>query len=764
MSDTTEPKTQQPKTQQPEKTQQPDPWRNFEGAAWKRDIEVRDFIVSNVTPYVGGPDFLAAPTKRTSAVWEKLQPYFIEEQKKGVLDVDAKTPSTLTAHGPGYIDRDNEVIFGLQTDKPFRRAIMPTGGYKMVEDGLKAAGFEPDPAVRETFTKYRKTHNDAVFDLYTPVIRACRKSHIITGLPDAYGRGRIIGDYRRVALYGVDRLIAVKKEERAQIDASWPSESVMQLRSEMADQLRALADLKTMAASYDFDIGRPAANAREAVQWTYFGYLGAIKEMNGAAMSIGRVSTFFDIYIERDLAEKTLTEAEAQELVDQFVIKLRIVRFLRTPAYDALFSGDPYWATESIGGMALDGRTLVTRTSFRLLHTLKNLGPAPEPNLSVLWSKNLPEEFKRYCIQVSTETSALQYENDDLMLPEFGDDYGIACCVSAMRLGKQMQYFGARVNLAKCMLYAINGGRDEKSGVQVAPTYRAVTGDLLEYDDVMAKFDVMMDWLAQTYVHAMNCIHYAHDHYNYERLMMALHDRDILRTMAFGIAGLSVATDSLSAIKYAKVKPIRDESGLVIDYETTGEFPQFGNNDPRVDEIAVSLVKSFMGKLRKHPTYRGAVHTQSVLTITSNVVYGKGTGNTPDGRRAGEPFAPGANPMHGRDSHGWLASCLSVARIPYSEAQDGISYTLSVVPAEDRQGEAEAIGRAVTGLDMFFGQGGFHLNLNVLRKETLLDAMEHPDKYPQLTIRVSGYAVNFVRLTREQQLDVVNRSFFHGKF
>jgi formate C-acetyltransferase len=740
-----------------------DAWRNFSGDAWKREIDVRDFIATNVTPYSGGPEFLTASTPRTAAVWEKLQPLFVEEQKKGVLDADPNTPSSLTSHGPGYIDRDNEVIVGLQTDKPFRRAIMPSGGYKMVEDGLKAGEFEVNPAVREIFTKYRKTHNDAVFDLYTPEIRACRKSHIITGLPDAYGRGRIIGDYRRVALYGIDRLLAERKTDRAQIDASWPSESVMQLRAEMADQLRALADLKTMAASYGCDIGRPATNAREAVQWTYFGYLGAIKEMNGAAMSIGRVSTFFDIYIERDLAEKTLTESEAQELVDQFVMKLRIVRFLRTPAYDALFSGDPYWATESIGGMAVDGRTLVTRTSFRMLHTLKNLGPAPEPNLTILWSKNLPDAFKRYCISVSVETSALQYENDDLMVPEFGDDYGIACCVSAMRIGKQMQFFGARVNLAKCLLYAINGGRDEESGLQVGPAYRPVSGDLLDYDDVMVKYDAMMEWLARTYVHAMNCIHYAHDRHNYERLMMALHDRDIIRTMAFGIAGLSVATDSLSAIKYAKVKPIRDENGLVTDYETTGDYPAFGNNDPRVDDIAVGLVKSFMNKLRKHPAYRGAIHTQSVLTITSNVVYGKNTGATPDGRRAGEPFAPGANPMHGRDSHGWLASCLSVARIPYSEANDGISYTLSIVPEENRQGEEAAIDRAVTGFDMFFGQGGFHLNLNVLRKETLLDAMENPDKYPQLTIRVSGYAVNFVRLTREQQLDVVNRSFFHGR-
>jgi formate C-acetyltransferase len=738
-------------------------WRNFAGTDWQREINVRNFIVSNVTPYTGGPEFLATPTKRTLAVWDKLQPYFREEAKKGVLDVDVATPSSLTSHGAGYIDRDNEVIVGLQTDKPFRRALMPTGGWGMIETGLKATGREADPAMREIFTKYRKTHNQAVFDMYTPEIRECRRSHIITGLPDAYGRGRIIGDYRRVALYGVDRLLEAKKAERAEIDARWPTEDVMRLREEMADQMRALADLKAMAALYGCDIGKPAMNALEAVQWTYFGYLGAIKEMNGAAMSVGRISTFLDIYIERDFAEETLTEAEAQELIDQLVIKLRIVRFMRTPEYDGLFSGDPYWATESLGGMALDGRSLVTRACFRMLHTLTNLGPAPEPNMTVLWSKNLPDGFKRYCIATSQATSALQYENDDLMLPQFGDDYGIACCVSGMRLGKQMQYFGARVNLAKCLLYAINGGRDEMSAAQVGPAYRAVTGDVLDYDDVMAKFEDMMVWLARTYVHAMNCIHYSHDRYNYERLMMALHDRDIVRTMAFGIAGLSVVADSLSAIKYAKVKPVRDEKGLVVDYQTTGEFPMFGNNDPRVDDIAAYLVKRFMDLLRSHTTYRGAIHTQSVLTITSNVVYGKGTGSTPDGRRKGEPFGPGANPMHGRDSHGWLASCLSVARLPFDDAQDGISYTLSVVPADNRQGDAAAVSRAVDALDMYFGQGGFHVNLNVLSKETLMDAMDHPDKYPQLTIRVSGYAVNFIRLTREQQQDVISRTFFHGK-
>lgn len=739
-----------------------DPWRDFNDGKWRHEIDVRDFIVGNVVPYTGGPEFLALPSSRTLEVWAKLQPLLREEIQKGVLDADETTPSSLTSHGPGYIDKDNEVIVGLQTDRPFRRAIMPVGGFRMVEGGLKSIGREVAANVRETFTKYRKTHNEGVFDLYTPEIRACRSSHIITGLPDAYGRGRIIGDYRRVALYGVDRLIQAKKEERDELDARWPTEEVMRLREEMADQLRALADLKTMAASYGCDISKPATSAREAVQWTYFGYLGAIKEMNGAAMSIGRVSTFFDIYLERDLKEGTLNEAGAQEIMDQFVIKLRIVRFLRTPEYDALFSGDPYWATEAVGGMAIDGRTLVTRSSFRILHTLTNLGSAPEPNLTVLWSRNLPDPFKRYCLATSNATSALQYESDDLMVPAHGDDYGIACCVSAMRLGKQMQFFGARVNLAKCLLYALNGGRDEISGKQVGPAFRPVTGDLLDFDDVMAKFDDMMDWLARTYVHAMNCIHFSHDKYNYERLMMALHDRDILRTMAFGIAGLSVAADSLSAIKHAKVKPVRREDGLITDFETTGEFPQFGNNDSRVDDIAAGLVKKFMRHLSKHPTYRGAIHTQSVLTITSNVVYGKSTGNTPDGRRTGEPFAPGANPMHGRDSHGWLASCLSVAKLPYDEAKDGISYTLSVVPQDTRQGEDESITRAVGALDMFCGQGGFHVNLNVLRKETLLDAMEHPDKYPQLTIRVSGYAVNFVRLTREQQLDVISRSFHHG--
>ena len=738
-------------------------WRYFNPGRWQTAIDVRDFIVRNVTPYDGDESFLVAPSARTMAVWDKLRPYFAAEREKGVLDVDVTTPSSILAHGPGHIDRDNEVIVGLQTDKPFRRAIFPAGGLRMVEAGLKAAGFEPDHAVHQAFTHYRKTHNDGVFDAYTPEILRCRRSAIITGLPDAYGRGRIIGDYRRVALYGVDRLVEVKREERSQLDDMWPTEDVIRSREELAEQIRALTDLAEMGRRYECDITRPAENAREAVQWTYLAYLGAIKEANGAAMSIGRISTFLDIYIARDLKAGVLDEAGAQELIDQLVQKLRIVRFLRTPDYDALFSGDPYWATECIGGMTLDGQPLITRTSFRMLHTLTNLGPAPEPNMTVLWSRNLPEAFKRYCIGVSRDTSAVQYENDDLMRPYWGDDYGIACCVSAMRLGKQMQFFGARVNLAKALLYAINGGRDEMTGQQIAPPMPPVTGDVLDFEEVWGRFDTTMEWLARTYVHAMNCIHYMHDKYFYERLEMALHDRDILRTMAFGIAGLSVVTDSLSAIRHAKVHVIRDATGLAVDYRTEGTFPTFGNHLPAVDDLATQIVSRFMTKLRKHPTYRNALHTQSVLTITSNVVYGKATGNTPDGRRKGEPFAPGANPMHGRDSHGWLASCLSVASLPYADAQDGISYTVTVQPALAARDAAGSIENAVNGLDMFFDHGGFHLNLNVLSKEMLEDAMEHPENYPQLTIRVSGYAVNFVRLTREQQLDILHRTF-HGSY
>ncbi|MFZ0348209.1 MAG: formate C-acetyltransferase [Pseudolabrys sp.] len=741
-----------------------DPWRGFKPGDWRTSIGVRDFIVRNVTPYTGDEKFLAPASAKTKAVWAKLQPYFQEERKKGVLAVDAKTPSTLLAHKPGYIDRDNEVVVGLQTDQPFKRAIFPYGGLRMVEAGLKAAGFEADPQVHEAFTKYRKSHNDGVFDAYTPEIMRCRKSGIITGLPDAYGRGRIIGDYRRVALYGVDRLLEVKEIEREQINDMWPTDEVIRQREELAEQIRALKDLVAMAKLYGFDISAPATNAREAFQWTYFAYLGAIKEANGAAMSIGRISSFLDIYIERDIREGKLDEAGAQELWDQLVQKLRIVRFLRTPDYDALFSGDPYWATECVGGMDLDGRTLVTKSSYRMLHTLYNLGPAPEPNITVLWSKHFPDPFKRFCVKVSRDTSSLQYENDDLMRPFWGDDYGIACCVSAMKLGKQMQFFGARVNLAKALLYAINGGRDENSGDQIAPPTPAITGEFLDYDEVMEKFDTTMEWLARTYVHAMNCIHYMHDKYFYERLEMALHDRDILRTMAFGIAGLSVVADSLSAIKYGKIRTIRDKNGLAVDYKNEGNanIPQFGNNDDRVDKIASELVTSFMEKIRKHPTYRNATHTQSVLTITSNVVYGKATGNTPDGRRKGEPFGPGANPMHGRDNHGWLASCLSVAKLPYKDSQDGISYTVSVSPQKAHLSERELIDSATKAFDVYFDHGGFHMNLNVIDKDTLEDAMKNPDKYPQLTIRVSGYAVNFVRLTPEQQKDVISRTF-HGQ-
>lgn len=741
-----------------------DSWRDFQPGDWSNSINVRDFIVRNVTSYTGDESFLAKPSQRTEAVWAKLQPYFADERKKGVLAVDAQNPSNLLAHKAGYIDRDNEVVVGLQTDQPFKRAIFPYGGLRMVEAGLKAAGFDPDPRVHEAFTKYRKSHNDGVFDAYTPEIMSCRRSGIITGLPDAYGRGRIIGDYRRVALYGVERLLEVKRAERAQIDDMWPIDEVIRLREELAEQMRALEDLVSMAKLYDHDISGPAMNAREAFQWTYFAYLGAIKEANGAAMSIGRISSFLDIYIERDLKEGVLDETGAQELWDQLVQKLRIVRFLRTPDYDALFSGDPYWATECVGGMDLDGRALVTKSSYRMLHTLSNLGPAPEPNITILWSKHMPAAFKRYCVKVSRETSSLQYENDDLMRPFWGDDYGIACCVSAMRLGKQMQFFGARVNLAKALLYAINGGRDEVSGEQVAPQALPVAGDVLDFDDVMAKLDTTMEWLARTYVHAMNCIHYMHDKYFYERLEMALHDRDILRTMAFGIAGLSVVADSLSAIKHGKIRVARDATGLVVDYQNEGNTapPQFGNNDDRVDQIASQLVTSFMEKIRKHTTYRNATHTQSVLTITSNVVYGKATGNTPDGRRKGEPFGPGANPMHGRDSHGWLASCLSVAKLPYRDAQDGISYTVSIAPQKAHLSEGQLLDEAVKAFDVYFDRGGFHMNLNVIDREQLEDAMKNPDKYPQLTIRVSGYAVNFIRLTPEQQRDVISRTF-HGQ-
>ena len=734
-------------------------WRGFTPGLWQNFIDVRGFVQLNYTPFEGDASFLAGPTQRTERVWETLSGMFPEEREKGVYDIDTKTPGRIDGHAAGYISDDDNVVVGLQTDAPLKRAMIPNGGWRMVEKSLQTYGYEVDPFVKEIFTHYRKTHNAGVFDVYPDSVRKARSSHIVTGLPDAYGRGRIIGDYRRVALYGVDRLIQGKKVDKADLNARFSEEGIIQQREEIAEQVRALEELKRMAQSYGFDISGPAKNAKEAVQWLYFAYLGAVKEQNGAAMSLGRTSTFLDAYFERDLAEGTLTETEAQEIIDDFVIKLRIVRFLRTPEYDALFSGDPTWVTETIGGTGDDGRTLVTKNSFRMLQTLNNLGPAPEPNLTVLWSEKLPEGFKEFCAKTSIETSAIQYESDSLVRESWGDDAGIACCVSAMEIGKQMQFFGARVNLAKALLYAINGGKDEITGVQVAPPSDAVSGDVLVYEDVLEKFDGLMNWLARTYVDALNCIHYMHDKYAYERIEMALHDTEILRTMACGIAGLSVAADSLSAIKYAKVSPVRDDNGIVVDYVIEGDYPHFGNDDDRVDEIAVHLVESFMNKIRQFPTYRGATHTQSVLTITSNVVYGKNTGNTPDGRRAGEPFAPGANPMNGRDTHGMLASALSVAKLPYDASQDGISLTNTVVPAGLGRTEGEQVQNLVGLLDSYMGEGGYHMNVNVLNRDTLEDAMEHPENYPQLTVRVSGYAVNFVRLTREQQLDIISRTF-----
>ncbi len=733
---------------------------SFAGGRWQQDIDVRDFIQRNYTPYLGDAAFLAGATDRTRAVWERLAALMTAEREAGgVLDVDVSTPASITAHAPGYIDRERELIVGLQTDAPLKRAIMPRGGWRMVENGLRAYGFEPDDAVREIFTRHRKTHNDGVFDAYTPAILRARRAGIVTGLPDAYGRGRIIGDYRRVALYGVDRLIEAKRAERAELDDRFGTEDVIRLREELAEQVRALEELREMAASYGCDVARPAETAHEAIQWLYLGYLAAVKEQNGAAMSLGRTATFLDVYIERDLAAGVIDEPRAQELIDDFVMKLRAVRFLRTPDYDQLFSGDPTWVTEALGGVGRDGRPLVTRTSFRYLQTLRNLGPAPEPNLTVLWSPALPDGFKRFCAEISIETSAIQYESDELLRGRFGDDAAIACCVSAMEVGRQMQFFGARVNLAKALLYAINGGRDEISGVQVAPESSPCTGAVLDYEDVWARFDVMLDWLAETYVHALNVIHYMHDKYAYERLEMALHDRDVRRTMACGIAGLAIAADSLSAIRHATVRPLRDARGLVVGYDVDGDFPAYGNDDDRADEIAVQLVRAFMRKVRRYPTYRGAVHTQSVLTITSNVVYGRHTGATPDGREAGEPFPPGANPGYGREHHGLVAAALSVAKLPYEEAEDGISLTTTVTPSGLGLRPAERAGNLVGLLDGYVASGGFHMNVNVLDRDTLRDAMAHPECYPQLTIRVSGYAVNFIRLTREQQLDVLERTF-----
>ncbi|HXI24754.1 MAG TPA: formate C-acetyltransferase [Pyrinomonadaceae bacterium] len=736
------------------------PWGTFAPGLWHKEIDVRDFIQQNYTPYEGDDSFLAQPTKRTKKIWDRLNTLFVEERKKGVLDI-SQIPGSITSHGPGYIDRENEVIVGLQTEAPLKRSIMPNGGFRMVLNALKTYGYEPDPHIVDTFTKYRKTHNEGVFDAYTADVRRCRSSHILTGLPDAYGRGRIIGDYRRVALYGVARLIERKEEEKRALDTAMSTEEIIRDREELSEQIRALKELQQMAADYGFDISLPARSAREAVQWLYFGYLAAVKEQNGAAMSLGRTSTFLDIYFERDLAAGILTEEQAQEIIDDFVIKLRIVRFLRTPEYDELFAGDPTWVTESIGGMGDDGRPLVTKTSFRYLQTLFNLGPAPEPNLTIWYSPRLPDPFRSFAAKVAIETSSIQFESDETMRRAWGDDGAVACCVSPMLMGKQMQFFGARANLAKTLLYAINGGRDELTGKQIGPKSEPVQGEYLDFDDVLDKFEKMMDWLAGVYVNAMNIIHYMHDKYAYERIQMALHDYNPLRTMAFGMAGMSVVADSLSAIRYAKVRVIRNEAGLIVDYKTEGEFPQFGNNDNRVDHLAAWLVTAFMNKLRKYPTYRNALPTQSILTITSNVVYGKATGNTPDGRRQGEPFAPGANPMHGRDVHGIHASAASVAKIPYRDAADGISLTTTLVPEGLGRNAEDRIVNLRGMLDAFFSVTGYHMNVNVLNREMLMDAMDHPGKYPSLTIRVSGYAVNFVRLTREQQMDVINRTF-HG--
>jgi len=755
-------------------------WEGFVGGDWQNEVNVRDFIQKNYTPYEGDESFLADATPATTALWDKvMEGIKIENKTHEPLDFDTDNPSTITSHKPGYINKELEKIVGLQTDAPLKRAIMPYGGIKMVKGSCEVYGRQLDPEVEHIFTEYRKTHNQGVFDVYTPDILRCRKSGVLTGLPDAYGRGRIIGDYRRLAVYGIDYLMADKKKQfdslQARLERGEDIQATIQLREEIAEQHRALGKMKEMAASYGYDISNPATNAQEAVQWTYFAYLAAVKSQNGAAMSFGRISSFLDIYIERDLKNGKITEQEAQELIDHLVMKLRMVRFLRTPEYDQLFSGDPMWATETLGGMGLDGRTLVTKNSFRILHTLYTMGPSPEPNLTILWSEKLPEAFKRYCAKVSIDTSSVQYENDDLMRPDFNsDDYAIACCVSPMVVGKQMQFFGARANLAKTLLYAINGGIDEKNGMQVGPKTEPIKDEVLDFDTVMTRMDSFMDWLATQYVTALNIIHFMHDKYAYEAALMAFHDRDVYRTMACGIAGLSVAADSLAAIKYAKVKPIRgdikDKNGNVVasnvatDFEIEGEYPQFGNNDSRVDDIACDLVERFMKKIQTHKTYRNATPTQSVLTITSNVVYGKKTGNTPDGRRAGAPFGPGANPMHGRDQKGAVASLTSVAKLPFAYAKDGISYTFSIVPNALGK-DTEAQRRNLAGLmDGYFHheatvEGGQHLNVNVLNREMLLDAMENPDKYPQLTIRVSGYAVRFNSLTKEQQQDVVTRTF-----
>ena len=734
-------------------------WNNFKSGSWENEVNVRDFIQKNYTPYEGNSSFLAGATEKTKKLWDEvLELYKKEREAGGVLDISDDVASTISSHDAGYINKDLEDIVGLQTDAPLKRAIMPNGGIRIVEKSCEAYNRKVSDKIEDIFHNYRKTHNDGVFDAYTPEIRAARSSHLITGLPDGYGRGRIIGDYRRVALYGVDALIEDKKEQFNNARSDWMSEDIVREREEISEQIRALNSLKVMAGKYGIDISKPATNAKEAIQWLYFGYLAAVKDQNGAAMSIGRTSSFLDIYIERDLKKGLITEDEAQEYMDHFVMKLRMIRFLRTPEYDQLFSGDPVWVTESIGGMGIDGRTLVTKNSFRMLHTLNTLGPSPEPNLTVLWSTKLPEGFKKFCSQMSIKTSSIQYENDDLMREYWGDDYGIACCVSAMRIGKQMQFFGARANLAKTLTYAINGGRDEVSGKQITPQFAPVTSEYLDYDEVWAKFDNMMDYVAGIYVDALNIIHYMHDKYAYEAIEMALHDKDILRTMACGIAGLSIVADSFSAMKYAKVKVIRDETGLAIDYAIEGDFPKYGNDDDRVDEIAVKIQKAFMDKLRKQKTYRNSKPTMSILTITSNVVYGKATGNTPDGRRAGAPFGPGANPIHGRDTNGAVSVLNTLAKLPYKHSEDGISYTFAIVPGALGKDEESRVNNLVSLLDGYFCQFSHHVNVNVFDRALLEDAMEHPEKYPQLTIRVSGYAVNFIKLTREQQLDVINRT------
>ena len=742
----------------------PQEWQGFKPGAWTESIDVRDFIQNNYTPYSGNEEFLSGPSQRTLRLWEELKVLLKREiDNGGVLDADQEVVSSIVSHKPGYIDKELEVVVGLQTDAPLKRALMPFGGLRMAQQALESYGFKMCEKTADIFNKIRKTHNEGVFSAYTEEMVAARRSAIITGLPDAYGRGRIIGDYRRVALYGTAILIEEKKRFLNRLDIQEITEEIIQSREEISEQIKALKAFERMCASYGFDVTRPAQNAREAVQFVYLAYLAAVKDQDGAAMSIGRTSTFLDIYIEKDIREGKMTEEEAQELVDQLIIKLRIVRFLRTPEYNDLFSGDPVWVTESLGGQGVDGRSLVTRTSYRYLHTLYNLGPAPEPNLTVLWFKNAPENWKRFCAKVSIDTSAIQYENDDLMRPDYGDDYGIACCVSPMKIGKQMQFFGARANLAKCLLYAINGGRDERSGVQVAPMFEPVRSEYLEYDEVMAKYEQMMRWLAKVYVNALKIIHYMHDKYAYEAFEMSLHDGDVERIRATGIAGLSIVADSLAAIRDTKVRVIRDERGLAVDFEREGEYVPFGNNDDRTDSIAVEITEKFMEYLRQHETYRHAKPTQSILTITSNVVYGKKTGTTPDGRIGGTPFAPGANPMNGRDTKGAIAALASVAKLPFQHAHDGISYTFAVSPATLGKEREVQINNLVNLLDGYFTpDGGQHLNVNVFDKDLLIDAMEHPEKYPQLTIRVSGYAVNFVKLTREQQLDVISRTINHS--